>query len=155
MQRGQRLVPHVVALLACLLSLLLLTGCLEQLQSPRVPSGSLTNFYMHLYAGELDDARTYFAPGLVAPSTQLDSSIQDASNNIRHYEIQRTKSRDEDLQNGEKQVTLSGRWRLRPTAGQPTPAPDSGWQNGDIITGRVVERGPGWRLLDFSIECCK
>lgn len=145
-------------LLACVacsaVMLLVLSGCLEQVQSARLPNGALSNFFLHLYAGELDDARTYFAPGLVTPSPELDNSIQTAANRLRRYEIERKKTREEDLPNGEKQVTLAGRWRLRPAKGQPTPAPDSGWQEGDIITGRMIERGPGWRLLTFEVKCC-
>lgn len=146
----------MTACLACaLLMLITLSGCLEQVQSTRVPSGTLTNFFLHLYAGELDDARTYFAPGLVTPSAELDNSIQAASNRLRRYEIERKKVREEDLLDGQKQITLGGRWRLRAVPGQPTPSADAGWQDGDILTGRMVERGPGWRLLDFQIECCK
>jgi hypothetical protein len=132
-----------------------LTGCLEQLQSTRIPSGSLNNFFLHLYAGELDDARTYFAPGLVTPSAELDASIKSAADRLRRYEIKRGKSNTEELGNGERRVTLAGQVRTRTPKGEPTPGPDEGWQQTDIITARMVERGPGWRLLDFDVRCCE
>src|SRR6476469_6976984 len=75
-----------------IIGMLLLAGCLEQVQSTRIPSGSLSNFLLHLQQGELDDARTYFAPGLVTPSASLDSSIKTASERVRAYEIKDKKS---------------------------------------------------------------
>jgi hypothetical protein len=142
-------------IIACLLLVALgLSGCLEQSQSPHDPSGSLNNFFLHLYDGELNDAEAYFAPGLVTPSPQLDDSVRTASEQLRRYEIQRAKFDTQDLSNGEKQVTLRGKVRPRPSAGQPTPTSDSGWQETDIITAHMVERGPGWRILDFQLKCC-
>jgi hypothetical protein len=133
---------------------LLLTGCLEQYQSTRIASGSLANFLIHLEHGELDDALAYFAPGLVTPSAQLDSSIKDASDRLQAYEIKVQKYDEPDIGNGEKQVTASGQVRKRTPVGQPTPGPDEGWQQTDIVTARMVERGPGWRILDFELKCC-
>ena len=69
----------------------LLTGCLEQYQSTRVASGSLSNFLLHLEHGELDDAKAYFAPGLVTPSANLDNSIKTASERLQAYEVRVTK----------------------------------------------------------------
>lgn len=132
----------------------MLSGCLEQLQSTRVPSGSLSNFLLHLRAGELDDARAYLAPGLVTPSPALDDSIKQASIRLRRYEVQRKKSDLEELGNGEIRETISGRIRPITPAGQPTPGPEEGWQDMDIISARMVERGPGWRILDFELTCC-
>ena len=40
-------------------------------------------------------------------------------------------------------------------AGQPTPTAEEGWQQTDILTARMVERGPGWRILDFQLKCCE
>jgi hypothetical protein len=137
------------------LCLLVLTGCLEQYQSPRLPGGALHNFLLHLQNGELDDARTYFAPGLVTPSAELDASIQEASNRIKRFDFRRMKATSQDLEAGEKQVTINGQARRRTPPGQPTPGPDEGWQDTDIITARMVERGPGWRLYDFEILCCE
>jgi hypothetical protein len=119
-----------------------------------VPSGALNNFLIHLQAGELVDARTYFAPGLVTPSPQLDSSLIETSNRLRHYEIKREKPKGEDLPNGERRESIPGKVRPRTPTGQPTPAPDEGWEETDIITARLVERGPGWRILDFELKCC-
>jgi hypothetical protein len=133
---------------------LLLTGCLEQIQTTRIPSGSLSNFLLHLQQGELDDARAYFAPGLVTPSAELDASIKRASERVRAYEIKDKKSKSEQLDDGQLRVTISGQVRRRAAASQPTPGPDEGWQQTDIITARMVERGPGWRILDFELKCC-
>jgi hypothetical protein len=140
--------------LLALVALSGLTGCLEPFQSTRSPAGALNNFFIHLQAGELDDARTYFAPGLVEPSASLDASIQQASNRLRKYQIEREKAVVEELQGGERRVTYPGRVRPLPPAGQPTPAPDEGWADTDIITARMVERGPGWRILEFELKCC-
>jgi hypothetical protein len=136
------------------LCLSVLSGCLEQLQSTRIPSGSLSNFLLHLRAGELDDARAYLAPGLVTPSPALNDSIKQASIRLRRYEVQKGKSDLLDLGNGEIRETISGRIRPMTPAGQPTPGPEEGWQVTEIIAARMVERGPGWRILDFELKCC-
>lgn len=141
--------------LAIMVALLfMLTGCLEQYQSTRIASGSLANFLIHLEHGELDDAKAYFAPGLVTPSAQLDESIKDASERLQAYQIRKTNYTEQDLGNGERRVTVSGEVRRRTPAGQPTPTPEEGWQQTDILTARMVERGPGWRILDFEMKCC-
>jgi hypothetical protein len=138
-----------------LLSALTLSGCLEQYQTTRIPAGSLSNFLLHLEAGELDDARSYFAPGLVTPSAALDQSLIDASRALIAYQLRNKKAKEEDLGNGQRRVTISGQVRPRTPKGQPTPTPEEGWQQTDIITARMVERGPGWRLLDFEVKCCE
>ncbi len=146
----------IISFTITLLAFISLTGCLEQLQTTRIPSGALTNFVLHLRAGELDDARTYFAPGLVAPSPELDTSLKEASKRLRGYELEIAgkQSATEDLTGGEKRVTLSGRVRPSLAPGESRPNPDEGWQQTDIITARMVERGPGWRILDFELKCC-
>ena len=152
---------YSVALIICLpLVTLLLTGCMEQLASPHSSGGALNNFFIHLYAGELDDARAYFAPGLVEMTPELDRTIKEASDRLRQYEIEvkvpitEVEKLREDLGNGERRQYLPGRVRPRPPAGQPTPTPDEGWQMTNILSARMVERGPGWRILDFKVECC-
>jgi hypothetical protein len=144
-----------VIALSAVLAIFVSTGCLEQLQSTRVPGGSLNNFLLHLQNGELDDARTYFAPGLVTPSADLDTSLIEASDRVKKYEFRNRKFEGEDLGNGERRQTVTGQVRPRTPPGQPTPGPDEGWQQTDIITARMVERGPGWRLLDFELKCCE
>lgn len=124
------------------------------MQSTRIPSGALTNFFLHLDAGELNDARAYFAPGLVTSSAELDKSLETASDRLRRYQIERKGSKSEDLTNGEQRVTLLGRVRSAAMPGMPNPGPDEGWQETNLITARMVERGPGWRILDFELECC-
>ena len=151
---GSRARRSAAVLLWATAGALLLTGCLEQLQTTRIPSGSLSNFLLHLQQGELDDARAYFAPGLVTPSAELDASIKEASERVRAYEIKNKKSKSEQLDDGQLRVTISAQVRRRAAAGQPTPGPDEGWQQTDIITARMVERGPGWRILDFELKCC-
>src|SRR5438067_1480573 len=119
--------------LACtLIALFTLTGCLEQMQTTRIPSGSLSNFLLHLQAGELDDARAYFAPGLVTPSATLDASVKDASDRLREYEIRNKKYDRQDLDNGQIRETIEGEVRRRTPPGQPTPGPDEGWQQTTI-----------------------
>ena len=151
-RRFPRLSAIALGMSACLL---VLTGCLEQLQSPRIPGGALSNFLIHLQNGELDDARTYFAPGLVTPSADLNSSIKAASERVKKYQFRKMKAKEEDATNGQKQVTINGQARPRNMPGQPTPGPEEGWQDTPIITAPLVERGPGWRLLDFEILCCE
>lgn len=133
---------------------LLLSGCLEQVQSPRSPGGALSNFYLHLYAGELDDARSYMAPGLVELSPELDSQIIEASERLSVFEVEKEKAVERDMANGEKQVTLPGRARPRTESGTLTALAEADWTNSDIITARMVERGPGWRILEFELLCC-
>src|SRR5687768_11992058 len=83
-ERTRKTASHILRLALCLLLvMLLLTGCLEQLQSPRSSGGALTNFFMHLYTGALDDARAYFAPGLVEMTPELDRTIEEAADRLR------------------------------------------------------------------------
>ena len=135
------------------LALLLLTGCLEQVQSPRLPEGALNNFLLHLHEGAIEDARAYFAPGLVERTEELDASLQEASERLQPYqmEVDRRRAAIDELGEGQIQVTLKGRVRLRP----PDDTSNEGWRETDIITARMVDRGPGWRLLDFELKCCE
>ncbi|MFL5734780.1 MAG: hypothetical protein ACJ78Q_16610 [Chloroflexia bacterium] len=151
---GQRAPRLARAFLPAILGALLLTGCLEQIQTTRIPGGALSNFLIHLQQAELDDARAYMAPGVVTPSATLDASIKEASQRVRVYEIRNKKSSSKPLDNGELQVTITAQVRPRTAAGSPTPAPDQGWQQTDVITARIVERGPGWRILNFELKCC-
>jgi len=151
-----------IPILGILSALLLLSGCLEQVHTPHTSTGSLHNFLLHLEYGEVDDARAYLAPGLVTPSPELDQSMITASERVRRYEIEEKSAKSDEEQktltvplgNDEVQETLRGRVRLRPHAGQPTPGPEEGWQDADIITAHMVVRGPGWRILDFDLKCC-
>src|SRR5262245_58262171 len=129
---------RVAVILCSLFVMFALTGCLEQLQTTRIPSGALSNFVLHLELGELDDARTYFAPGLVTPSPELDNSLVEASHRLQAYEIKNGKFNTEQLGNGQIRETMSGQVRKRVPKGQPTPVPDEGWQQTDIISARMV-----------------
>jgi hypothetical protein len=139
---------------------LLLTGCLEQLQSPHSTGGALNNFFQHLYTGTLDDARTYFAPGLVERTPELDRVLIETSERLRMYEIEvRRPVTDveklrEELADGQVRQYLPGRVRPRRGPGTPTPGPEEGWQQTNILSAWLVERGPGWRILDYKVECC-
>jgi hypothetical protein len=81
---------------------------------------------------------------------------------VRRYQVEEKIATTEDEQkkltiplgNGEVRETLRGRVRALPAKGQPTPGPDEGWQETDLLTARMVERGPGWRILDFELKCC-
>jgi hypothetical protein len=154
--RGRR-----TALATIVLASLLLTGCLEQVLSPHFRVGALNNFFLHLYAGELVDARAYIAPGLVERTPALDSEIKSAADSLRRYEIEvarpltDTTAVSEDLGNGEYRQYLPGRVRPRLPAGQPPRGADEGWEETDILSARMVERGPGWRILEFRLECCQ
>ena len=144
----------ITTLMLIALAMTVLTGCLEQYQVTRTPGGALNNFLLHLQAGEIEDARAYFAPGLVTPTPDMEARLKEASERLRQYEIRQTRKDTVDLGNGEVQETISGRVRPRTPAGQPTPGPDEGWQDTDIITARMVLRGPGYRILDFELKCC-
>lgn len=141
-------------LIVSLIVMLGATGCLEQYQSTRIPGGAVFNFYLHLHNGELDDARAYFAPGLVPITPELEQALVDASERLKRFDSRRVKADARDLPNSEKQVTLAGEIRPRTPPGQPTPGPEDGWQQAEIISARVVERGPGWRILDYEVLCC-
>jgi hypothetical protein len=135
-------------------ALVALTGCLEQYQSTRLPQGALLNFLIHLQNGELNDARDYFAPGLVTPSPQLDQSLVDSSNAIRKWEIRNKKATGEDLPGGKRLESVSGQVRPRTLPGTPTPGPEEGWQQTDVISATMTFVGSGWRLLDYKLLCC-
>ena len=149
-----RILRSVAVVLVSLVVLLGTAGCLEQYQSTRVPGGAVFNFYLHLRNGELEDARTYFAPGLVPMTPELDQALIEASNRVKPFEVRRVKADAQDLPEGEKEVTLTGQIRPRTPPDQPTPGPEDGWEQGDIMSARVIERGPGWRILEYEIHCC-
>ena len=149
--RPKTLAPLLLISIFCLVTL---TGCLEQYLPTRLPQGALIDFLIHLQNGELDDARTYFAPGLVTPSAALDQSLLDSSNAIKKWEIRNKKPTGVDLPNGERIETIAGEVRPRTLPGIPTTGPDEGWTNTDIISATLVMRGPGWRLLDYKLLCC-
>ena len=133
----------------------MLSGCLEQYEPTRLPQGALLNFLIHLQNGELNDARDYFAPGLVTPSAQLDQSLMQASDAVKLYETRNLNASGHDLPDGERTEMIAGQVRLHPLPGTPTPGPDEGWQQTDIITSTMVFIGSGWRLLDYKILCCE
>ena len=144
----------LAALITSLVVLFGATGCLEQYQSTRIPGGAVFDFLLHLRNGELEDARTYFAPGLVPMTPELDERLISDSNRVKRFEFRKVKVDTQDLPDAEKQVTLAGDIRPRTPPGQPTPGPDDGWNNAEIITARVIERGPGWRILEYEVLCC-
>jgi hypothetical protein len=136
------------------IAILALTGCLEQYQPTRLPQGALFNFMLHLQNGELEDAQTYFAPGLVTPSAELDQRLIESSDQIKKWDTRNRVGTGTDLPNGERIETISGDVRPRTPTGSPTPGPDEGWQQTDIISATMIFRGPGWRILDYKLLCC-
>jgi len=92
------------------------------------------------------------APGLVELTPELDRKIQNVSVQLRSYEIEKQKATEKDLPNNQKEVTIPGRVRPRPQT--PGASEEGEWVQTDILTATMVERGPGWRILDFQIKCC-
>ena len=151
----RRVRRHILlCILLAVSALATLTGCLEQYEPTRLPQGALFNFLLHLQNGELDDARAYFAPGIVTPSTQLDQSLIDTSNAIKRWDIRNKKAAGQDLPDSKRLETISGQVRLHPLPGTPTPGPEEGWQQTDIISATMTFVGSGWRLLDYKLLCC-
>lgn len=144
----------IFAALILLPCAVLLAGCLEQYQPTRLQQGALLNFLLHLQNGELDDARAYFAPGLITPSTQLDRSLMESSDAIKKWDIRQKTATGQDLPDGKRSEMISGEVRLQALPGTPTPRPDEGWQQTDVISATMVFVGPGWRLLDYELLCC-
>ena len=139
----------LLAYLCLLTALLSLTGCLEQLQTTRIAGGSLSNFLLHLEAGEVDDALAYFAPGLVTRSAELDARVLENSRQVRKYEIRSTKATEQDAGGGQKNVLITA--QIRPRSATSGDA----WQETSVISATMVERGPGWRIIDYRLICCQ
>ena len=92
------------------------------------------------------------APGLVELTSELDQKIRNASIQLRSYEIEKQKATEKDLPNNQKEVTIPG--RVRPVPQTQGASLQAEWVQTDILTATMVERGPGWRILDFQIKCC-
>jgi len=152
--KRRKLGPFSGAVILLFCTLFLLTGCLEQYEPTRLPQGALLNFLLHLQNCELDDARAYLAPGLATPSAQLDQSLMDASNEIKKWDIRNKSAKGQDLPGGQHTEMISGEVRLHAFPGTPTPGPEDGWRQTDIITSTMVFVGSGWRLLDYKLLCC-
>jgi hypothetical protein len=129
--------------LLCVVLLLLLAGCGEDISSTRLPAGAARNFLYHLQHGELEDAMTYWAPDFTPADARVRTT--DALNRLRSYETDAQKADSTHNDDGSMEVTLRG--RVRPPGGT--------WQEDQaILRVHLIERGPGWRLTDFTLVCC-
>jgi hypothetical protein len=127
-----------------ILLLVLLAGCGEDVTTTRIPAGSARNFLYHLQHGELDDAMTYWAPDFTPADARDRTSA--AITRLAGYETDPQKADTTRNADGSSDVTLRG--RVRPTGGT--------WQDDqEILRARLIERGPGWRVTDFTLVCCK
>lgn len=130
--------------LLCITLLLLLAGCGEDISSTRIAAGSARNFFYHLQHGELEDAMVYWAPDFT-PADARDRTGA-AITRLAGYETEEQKADSTRNDDGSMDITLRG--RVRPTGGA--------WQEDqELLTVHLIERGPGWRVTDFTLICCK
>jgi hypothetical protein len=129
--------------LLCIVLLLLLAGCGEDISSTRLPAGAARNFLYHLQHGELEDAMTYWAPDFTPADARIRTT--DALNRLKGYETDAQKA--DSMHNADGSMDVSLRGRVRPTGGP--------WQEDQaILRVHLIERGPGWRVTDFTLVCC-
>jgi hypothetical protein len=129
--------------LGIVLLVLLLAGCGEEISSTRLPAGTARNFLYHLQHGELEDAMAYWAPDFTPADARPRTTA--ALNQLKGYEVEAQKTDSTSNADGSMDVTLRG--RVRPTGGA--------WQEDQaILRVHLIERGPGWRLTDFTLLCC-
>ena len=126
-----------------LVLLLLLAGCGEDISTTRLPAGAARNFLYHLQHGELEDAMTYWAPDFTPADARTRTSA--AVTRLAGYETDAQKVDSTRNADGSTDVTLRG--RVRPTGGS--------WQDDqELLRVHLIERGPGWRVTDFTLVCC-
>ena len=135
---------RAAALGLLLLASLLLTGCLEQLVTTRIPSGATRNFLFFLTHGQQDNAMAYWAPGHVPPDAR--AQVAQAVTALKPYTVTVQKADVQSQTDGSAIVTLEG--QAARTAAVPTGTPQP------ILRAHLMEIGPGWRLLDFRLLCC-
>jgi hypothetical protein len=134
-------------ILGVLLLGLLLSGCLEQEMSTRIPEGAAHNFLYFLAQNEQADASAYWAPGHQPPDA--DAQIAKAAAALQGYTVAMRKSDVIHESDGSLTVTLSGHAYPKGSPPPGTTAP-----NDPLIRTRLIEIGPGWRVTQFELLCC-
>jgi hypothetical protein len=126
-----------------LLLALLLAGCGEELTSTRLPAGAVRNFFYYLQHHQIEDAMAYWAPDFT-PADARPRTVA-AGERLQGYETEYQKADMTHNADGSMDITLRG--RVRPKGGT--------WQEDQaLIRAHIIERGPGWRLTDFTLVCC-
>jgi len=125
---------------------LLVSGCLEQEMSTRIPEGAAHNFLYFLAQNEQADASAYWAPGYQPPDAA--AQIAKAAAALQGYTVDMRKSDVIHESDGSLTVTLSGDAYPKGTPAPPTSA------NEPLIRTRLIEIGPGWRVTQFELLCC-
>ncbi|MDQ2809863.1 MAG: hypothetical protein M3Z04_23540 [Chloroflexota bacterium] len=127
-----------------LLLALLLTGCLEQLSTARIPGGAVRNFLYFLSHDQATEAAAYWAPNH-APSDAA-AQVTAAITTLRGWTVEATKADAQPQTDGSDLVTISGH---AARAGTPL-----GSDVVPLVRARVIEIGPGWRITAFTLLCC-
>jgi hypothetical protein len=126
-----------------LLLALVLAGCGEELTSTRLPAGAVRNFLYYLHQEQIENAMAYWAPDFTPADARARTVA--ASKQLQGYETEYKKADTTHNADGSMDVTLRG--RVRPTGGE--------WQEDrELIRAHIIERGPGWRLTEFTLLCC-
>jgi hypothetical protein len=129
----------VVLLLAALLA-----GCGEELTSTRLPAGAVRNFFYFLQHRQINEAMAYWAPDFTPADAR--ARTEAAATLLQGYETEYKKADQQHNADGSMDITLRG--RVRPQGGA--------WQEDqELIRAHIIERGPGWRLTDFTLVCCQ
>lgn len=127
-----------------LLLALLLAGCGEELTSTRIPAGAVRNFFYYLQHHQIEDAMAYWAPDFTPADARARTVAAGAQ--LQGYETEYQKSESTHNADGSMDITLRG--RVRPKNGA--------WQEDqELIRAHIIQRGPGWRLTDFTLLCCQ
>ena len=122
----------------------LLAGCGEELTSTRLPAGAVRNFFYYLQQEQITNAMAYWAPDFTP--TDAPARTVAAAARLQSYETEYKKSDSTRNADGSMDITLRG--RVRPTGGA--------WlEDQELIRARIIQRGPGWRLTDFTLLCCQ
>ena len=135
-----------LVILGVLLLGLLVSGCLEQEMSTRIPEGAAHNFLYFLAQNEQADAGAYWAPG--HQPGDADAQIAQASAALQGYTVDMRKSDVIHESDGSLTVTLAG---LAYPKGTPAPTTAA---NEPLMRTRLIEIGPGWRVTQFELLCC-
>ncbi|MGI8589221.1 MAG: hypothetical protein ACR2M0_16290 [Chloroflexia bacterium] len=133
-----------LGLLVLLLLALAASGCLEQITTTRIPAGAARNFFYFVAHDEQADANTYWAPGL-APADAA-AQISRAATALAGYDTEVTAADAVRQDDGSMLATVSGHFERKGEAPTGTEQP--------LMRARLIEKGPGWRLTEFTLLCC-